>query len=99
MEVVERRNPRESNECLFNSIPTPGMPLITKLIVGADEAIAWELSDNKDCVGKIKFVVKEEMINGVLSPLSEEKSPGVSAEVWKGICTIDVLPPTICAGS
>lgn len=97
MEAVLSRNPWESNECLFNSTPAPRMPLITELIVVADEATDRSLSNNKDCVGKIKSVI-EEMINGVLSPLSRKKNRGVAAEAWIGRCGTDVLPQTTCAG-
>lgn len=55
---VLSRNPRESNECLFNSTSAQGTPLITELIVIADKAAVWELTDNKDCVGKIKSAIK-----------------------------------------
>ena len=99
MEAVVGGNPRESNECLFNSTSVPGTPLITELIVVADKTTVRKLSDNKDCVGKIKSVIKEETINRVLSPLSGKRSPGAPAGVWMGIRDTDVLPPTICAGS
>lgn len=72
---VLSRNPRESNECLFNSTSAQGTPLITELIVIADKAAVWELTDNKDCVGKIKSAIKgRDDQQGTLFPIREKKS-------------------------
>lgn len=93
------RNPWESNECLFNLISAPGMPVITELTVVVVKAIVSLFTKNKDSVGKIKSDMKEEMRNGVLSSILGKKYPAVAAEVWIGICDTDVLPQTICAES
>lgn len=69
---VLSRNPWESNECLFNSTSAPGTPLITELIVVADKAAVWELTDNKDCVGKIKSAFKgRDYKKGTLFPIRQ----------------------------
>lgn len=90
MEVVLSRNLWESNECLFNLILVFRMLLIIEFIVVVDEVIDRLFLNNKDCVGKIKFVI-EEMINGVFFFLSRKKNRGVVVEVWIGRCGIDVL--------
>lgn len=90
MEVVLSRNLWESNECLFNLILVFRMLLIIEFIVVVDEVIDRLFLNNKDCVGKIKFVI-EEMINGVFFFLLRKKNCGVVVEVWIGRCGIDVL--------
>ena len=76
------------------------MPLITELIVVADKAAVWELTDNKDCVGKIKSSIKgRDDKQGTLFPIREKKSPGSPTYFRMGISDTGVLPLTIFAGS
>ena len=53
----------------------PGTPLITELIVVADKAAIWELTDNKDCVGKIKSATKgRDDKQGTVFPIRQKES-------------------------
>lgn len=90
MAGVVSRNPRESNEYLFNSVSAAGMSLITEFIVIAEKAVVRCFSSRKDCVGKIKSVIKEEMIDGVVLPLSGKTNAAMAAEVGMGLCDPDV---------